>query len=190
MTVESHTGGAANDRFDGNALPNTLKGGAGNDRLVGADGNDTFDGGVGADLMSGDGGVDTSTYAGRLETLSVVIDGRFIDGGASDETGDGGTPDDLAGTENVIGASRADTLVGDGAANTLTGGPGADTLRGLAGNDLLRAKDGVADTAIICGAGTDTAEADSFDPVTTTGADAREGREVGLRRTLRTPRSA
>ncbi len=168
-TVEGLTGGGGDDRFTGNAAANTLRGGSGDDILNAGDGADTLDGGLGADLMVGEGGIDTTTYAGRTDALTVIIDGLGNDGGAGDDAAH-----DYVGTENVIGGNAGDSLTGDGLANILTGGPGSDTLRGLAGADLLRARDRVADALVECGAGVDRAEADPADNVTTLGAEACE----------------
>jgi DnaJ-class molecular chaperone len=77
------------------------------------------------------------------------MDGLSNDGGAGDETGDGGTPDDLY---VLVRVAEDERFLRDG-------------------NDTLRAKDGVADTEVNCGPGTDVAEADPSDPVITSGTD-------------------
>ncbi len=62
---------------------------------------------------------------------------------------------------SVNGGAGDDTLVGGSAKDTLAGDQGADLLQGLGGDDLLAARDGVSDTLIDCGAGTDRANLDS-----------------------------
>jgi Ca2+-binding RTX toxin-like protein len=66
--------------------------------------------------------------------------------------------------ENLIGSGNDDTLKGNSVANRLTGGLGADRLYGLGGTDTLIAKDGVKDTTLDGGSGTDTGTFDRVDP--------------------------
>ena len=54
-----------------------------------------------------------------------------------------------------------------GGRGDLTGGEGSDVLEGGVLDDTFRARDGSPDT-ILCGAGTDTVEADTLDVVSTT----------------------
>jgi Ca2+-binding RTX toxin-like protein len=98
--------------------------------------------------------------------VSVDIDNVADDGNASDATGS--TRDNvMTDIENVIGGKGADALIGSAAINSLTGGLGMDMLHGLAGNDTLFANDGIADSMLDCGAGTDSVHVDTADPATT-----------------------
>ncbi len=67
----------------------------------------------------------------------------------------------------MIGDGRANRLTVTGGRGDLTGGEGSDVLEGGALDDIMRARDGSPDT-ILCGAGTDTVEADTLDVVSTT----------------------
>jgi Ca2+-binding RTX toxin-like protein len=171
--VENVTGGLAADRLEGSAGANALVGYKGDDALVGKEGDDTLDGQSGADTMSGGPGTDKALYASR--TLPVTAD---IDGVADD-----GTTEDVSGTkrDNVItdiewlvGGAGDDTLTGSVWGSTIDGGKGADALIGLDRSDKLLSSDGVVDRQVQCGPGTDSADADSTDPVSTSGTDACE----------------
>jgi Ca2+-binding RTX toxin-like protein len=69
-----------------------------------------------------------------------------------------------SGDDSITGNAATNLLKGAGGADVLTGGPGKDTLEGGGGNDQLAARDGVADS-VRCGAGVDTATADTVDSV-------------------------
>jgi len=163
--VESAIGGVANDTLAGGASANVLIGAYGDDSLRGAGGDDTLygsdgvdiidggaeddllDGGSGPDALDGGDGTDRVSYASRLGSVTVDLDGLEDDGGVleSDRVG--------ADVESITGGSGGDRLTGNGAPNQLTGGPGADTLDGAGGDDEL---DGGADAdALIGGEGTD-----------------------------------
>ena len=150
----------------------TIRGGDGNDvicgdgahdYLGGGDGNDTLDGGAGPDRFSGGNGADTVTYA-RRGAVKVSIDGRANDGNSGD--GASATARDYVSStvENLIGGAGNDTLKGNSVANRLTGGLGADRLYALGGRDTLIAKDGVKDTTLDGGTGTDSGTFDGVDP--------------------------
>jgi Ca2+-binding RTX toxin-like protein len=141
----------------------TLTGSSAANVLYGSDGNDVLDGRAGPDRFSGGSGIDTVTYATR-GSVKVSLDGVANDG----NSGDGASPTarDYVSTtvENLIGGRGNDTLKGNSLANRLTGGLGADRLYGLAGSDTLIAKDGVKDTILDGGTGTDTGTFDAIDP--------------------------
>jgi len=152
-----------NDTIRGGGGYDVLCGDAGNDQMYGGDGNDILAGGAGPDRFSGGNGTDTVTYANR-GAVKVSIDGRANDGNSGD-----GAPttarDYVSSTvENLIGSDSNDTLKGNSLANRLTGGLGADQLYGHGGNDTLIAKDGVKDTTLDGGSGTDTGTFDRVDP--------------------------
>jgi acyl-homoserine-lactone acylase len=68
------------------------------------------------------------------------------------------------GNDRICGGDGNDRLAGGAGADILDGGTGSDNLNGNAHNDVLIAKDGVRDTRIDGGTGTDTATRDSDDP--------------------------
>jgi RTX calcium-binding nonapeptide repeat (4 copies) len=110
----------------------------------------------------------------------VSIDGVANDGKPPTQHYTGEHDNVETDVENVTGGDGSDTIVGSdphragrtpavGGQNVLTGGPGNDvidggggsvTLVGGTGDDQLRSRDGAADVDI-CGAGSDTANADT-----------------------------
>lgn len=173
-------GGAGNDYLKGGVGNDTLSGDAGDDILLGAEGSDRIYGGAGTDTM---------TYVdGRTSGVIVYL----LDDGATTKRYSGGavdfdsmeSPGDLIyGVERLYGTSQPDVLIGNSADNLLYGGGGtaSDQLLGLAGNDTLtanggasklsggdgndtlNARNGVADSRLDCGAGTDSANLDLLD---------------------------
>ena len=95
------------------------------------------------------------------------------DGGANENDSIGADVEDIEaaasanGTVTMVGDGRANRLTVTGGRGDLTGGEGTDVLEGGALDDIMRARDGSPDT-ILCGAGTDTVEADTLDVVSTT----------------------
>jgi Ca2+-binding RTX toxin-like protein len=146
--VENAIGGSGNDTMLGGALANVLIGGAGHDSIDGEGGNDTLDGGDGDDSLAGGAGTDIITYAGRVEPVTVTLDGLSGDGAVGE---DDTVRSDV---ETVVGGSGDDLLIGSPANDTLWGGPGDDTLHGEAGADVLNGDDG--DDLLEGGAGGDT----------------------------------
>jgi Ca2+-binding RTX toxin-like protein len=75
-----------------------------------------------------------------------------------------------AGFANVTQAARinggtgGDDLTGGEGPDSILGGLGVNLARGMVGNDRLSMRNGVRDTLIDCGDGTDTAVVDKVDP--------------------------
>ena len=143
--INGHDG---NDLLVGGKGHDRLFGGNGTDTMHGMNGNDLLDGGLGADNMFGGLGVDTATYATRVATVIVTIDGIANDGQVGE--GDNVRLD----VENLIGGRASDSLTGSAAANRIfgglgndriIGGAGADSLFGQDGNDIFFARDGIKD---------------------------------------------
>jgi serralysin len=76
VTVENATGGAGNDKLNGNEAANRLVGNAGNDSIAGGGGDDFILGGAGTDTMSGGAGNDLFRYTARTD--SAVGAGRDV----------------------------------------------------------------------------------------------------------------
>jgi len=172
------------DRLVGGAGNDTLYGGSGNDNLMGENGEDQLAGGTGADTLSGGADYDRAFYSDHAQAVVASIgNGEPDDGNSTD--GPTGARDNLSSTvEGLFGTADADRLTGSNAANVLNGlggndtlhgsygndylvgGSGADSLYGDAHDDALIAKDGVRDTRIDGGTGTDKATRDSGDPAT------------------------
>lgn len=181
--------GALNDRVtvasagaESVTLPTELSGGTGDDRLTGGAGDDTLIGGGESDILKGGPGFDTMPSPGRTNPLFITVnDGLRNDGEALDETkaavvsGSVRSRDDVAdGIERFQLSTAGDDIVGSPAAETLEGKDGPDTLEGKGGadsfdggnaDDLIIARDGAADTSIVCGPGNDRVVADPQDPV-------------------------
>lgn len=180
---------SGNDSLNGGPGNDTIDPGIGSDVVVGGPGNDTFRAGDESrvngqrgDAYDGGSGTDVLDYSRRTSNL-------FFNSGATESgpTGvSGAQRDRVSRTENVnlgsgndfvlslletLATRRYDGGAGDDRLNgasssrdTLIGGPGADRMHGFGGNDTIRARDGIADTTISCGAGTDFAEVDLRDP--------------------------
>jgi RTX calcium-binding nonapeptide repeat (4 copies) len=110
------------------------------------------------------------TISGRQERLKAGPNGPqnrgfpdtagggndFVRGGALPNTLDGGSGDDT-----VIGGNQKDVLHGDKGLIRINAG--VDSLGGGRGDDQLFARDGVADSGISCGDGSDSADVDLLD---------------------------
>jgi Ca2+-binding RTX toxin-like protein len=161
-TIEVIEGGPFGDRLVGDES---------NERLIGNGGDDTIDGGLGADEIFGGSGSDTVDYSRRTLGVSVDPEGATIpppdDGGPNEhdavsadiERVLGGTGDDT-----LIGGPGPQSLFGGNGADLLIGGPDPDLLVGDDGDDTLASADDVEDVDR-CGAGTDSAAADTLDTV-------------------------
>jgi hypothetical protein len=143
--------GVANDGPDAaNVEPDVenVIGGAADDRLTGSQAANSLSGAAGNDTLSGLAGSDT------------------LAGGTGNDTADGGDDADTlmgdAGNDVLAGGTGNDIVQGGAGNDDLTGGAGADHLIGGDDDDTLRARDGAADV-VDCGAGVDTAYADSVD---------------------------
>jgi Ca2+-binding RTX toxin-like protein len=152
-----------------------LRGGAGDDGLVDGPGTDEIFGEAGNDLLiatqlcegdtlDGGEGRDNASWA-KLEKLpsGLGVDAR-LDQGVAGEIGPGdevqcpgGTPDTLAGIEDLEGSPRSDVLVGDAGPNQLLGHQGEDSYFGGAGEDSILANSKSRDAVIDCGPDDDTA---------------------------------
>ena len=71
----------------------------------------------------------------------------------------------------TVTAATPATIHGGAGSDTVRGGPAADSLFGDAGNDKLYARDGVTDTRIDCGDGTDSADVDAAEAGGTIGCE-------------------
>ncbi|HEY0278182.1 MAG TPA: calcium-binding protein [Solirubrobacterales bacterium] len=182
-------GGEGDDELVGGEFSDdTLVDGPGNDVLRGGPGDDGLVDGPGADQIFGEGGNDlliaTALCEGdtldggegrdnaswaKLGTLpsGLGVDAR-LDQGVAGEIGPEdqvqcpptGTPDTLAGIEDLEGSPRTDLLVGDTGPNQLLGHQGEDSYFAGAGEDSILANSESRDAVINCGADTDTAIVD------------------------------
>lgn len=169
-------------RSDGD---DTLYGEGGSDVITGHWGSDLIDGGSGTDradygdkedfdpigvyldddTTKNDGGASDGTIGNR-DIVRTNVE-RVFGGAGADTISDDITSSSIANTFNGRGGSDvmsgglgADTLQGTDGRDTLTGGAGVDTLSGGNDDDQIFARDGTAETAIDCGAGTDSAQTD------------------------------
>jgi Ca2+-binding RTX toxin-like protein len=164
--------GSGNDTLNGDAGDDALEGFLGNDALRGGDGNDLLRPNTGTDTLTGGDGIDRAVYAEK-NTPRFSLDGLPNDGEAGENDLIGADVEDIegaapgSGTVTMVGDGRSNRLTVTGGRGDLTGGEGTDVLEGGALDDIMRARDGSPDT-ILCGAGTDTVEADTLDVVSTT----------------------
>jgi hypothetical protein len=164
-------GGAGEDTLDGGAGDDDLDGLGGDDNLLGRDGDDILKPNSGKDTVSGGDGIDTALFGLRNAPV-FSLDNRANDGEsnpaendliASDvENVDAGAFG--GGVVTMTGDPRANKLSINGGRGDITGGEGSDVLEGGTLDDVIHARDGSPDT-VICGAGTDTVEADTLDIV-------------------------
>jgi Ca2+-binding RTX toxin-like protein len=155
--------GSAPDLLCGGPGADRVTGSPGNDKLNGGDGNDYVDGGNGADLEQGNAGDDR------------VGKGSFADADRANDVSKGGTGNDTLaagwGKDKLYGEAGADTLYDEecDGPTVLNGGGGKDYLEswsssfeGWHGNVCSSVADRVAG-----GNGTDTAQVDRLDSVST-----------------------
>jgi Ca2+-binding RTX toxin-like protein len=170
-------------RSDGDDI---LNGGGGSDVITGHWGSDVIDGGTGTDRADygdkedfdpigvsldddttrNDGGASDGTIGNR-DIVRTNVE-RVFGGAGADTISDDITSSTVANTFNGRGGSDvmsgglgADILQGFDGRDRLTGGPGVDTITSGNDDDQIFARDGEAETAIDCGAGTDTAQTDA-----------------------------
>lgn len=150
---------------NGHGGPDELRGGEGNDLFLSTS---ICDG----ELLDGEAGIDNASWA-RLGPSGVAarLDvGKVGDYGAPGEPGcKSGTPDTMAGIEDLEGSEFADLLVGDSGENQLLGHKGPDEYLAGAGPDRILANSEDSDPVIDCGADEDLAV---IDIPTATYADA------------------
>lgn len=117
----------------------------------------------GVNTLTGSGGPG-GTFTGSL-TLRAGDSGDSLTGGDGNDTLVGGAGNDNVngrdGDDTLDGGDGNDRLAGNVGNDAITGGAGADELIGSAGDDTFHAVDGVADTTLSGGPGTDTAYFDS-----------------------------
>jgi len=173
------TGGAGDDRLDGDDGNDTLNGGLGNDtffdsgevgsdKYYGGDGNDLFYLDAGVDSAVGDAGNDTFYLsedasaadavngATGIDTVSFyeMFQSVYVNLTTQTENDGGARNDRFTSVENLGGTIYDDVLIGSAGANVLDGESSDDVLKGLDGNDRLIGGGG-SDT-LIGGNGVDT----------------------------------
>jgi Ca2+-binding RTX toxin-like protein len=189
-SIETLTGGAGYDTFDGSASTNgvTLVGAGGNDSLIGGSGTDSITGNSGADFI--DGGANVDTLLGGLGNDTFVArgtdiaNGEVINGEGGIDTIQTDNDIDLAATNNITGIENIVLLGGVGLfvtgtnedniitgtntadiagvpGDTLCGAGGNDKIYGLAGNDCLVG--GALIDQLYGGTGNDSLVIDGFD---------------------------
>ena len=103
-----------------------------------------------------------------LVNLSRMFINATENGGSGNDTLIGSGADDVlngeAGDDSLDGGGGNDNLLGGDGDDTLTGGDGVDVLQGEAGNDTLDAIDGIADSLLDGGGGSDVVRRDRVDP--------------------------
>jgi Ca2+-binding RTX toxin-like protein len=174
-TIENVIGTDHDDVLVGSNDDNELHGGAGADSLTSR--NDALTP-VG-DLLVGGTGVDSYAHVGVAPAIvSFAADSAGVTVAGTAATVAEGTETLLAVHQTIIGSPFADTLTGTIASedlrggdgnDTINGGGGADSLRGEGGADTIDARDGVVDTLIDCGAGSD--DIARFDTLAAGGVD-------------------
>jgi Ca2+-binding RTX toxin-like protein len=164
----SLTGGAGNDRIEGNGSANvlsgaggndTLIGGGGDDTLLGGDGNDFLEGGAGFDSMVGGAGNDTYVFTsngdrvvettGRDLLISFVPALGLVEVSLLVEDVQLG---EAPGVLSVLANDLDNRLTGNSLGNTLFGAGGNDFLDGQGGNDTTLGGPGN-DTHVVSEAG-------------------------------------
>jgi Ca2+-binding RTX toxin-like protein len=177
VTAGAVTGGVGNDTLAGGPGPvvlsgddahDALTGGPGGDDLSGGAGRDSLEPGPGTDVISGGGDFDIVSYADRLATVRVSLDGQSNDGQAGENDHLGGDVEGILageGDDELVGGVGANDIDGNAGSDVIDPGPGNDVVHGGSGNDRIHARDGAVDQ-IYCGAGNDQAILDAFDSAT------------------------
>ena len=183
------TGGTGRDTITGGNGNDTLEGGGGNDIVAGGAGADQFDGGHGDDLLRFDN-LDTSVVGGPGRDRAVVTNAtgganlnlglgqiEFVDATSSsfNNTFNAG---DAAWNVNIVGGSGNDSILGGKSVDILSGGAGKDTIVGGLGNDTI---DGGAGADALDGSeGNDTLQFDNLDTAVVGGAGTDSANAAGL----------
>jgi|GEM_PF-2090059 len=180
------TGGTGKDTITGGNGNDTLEGGGGNDVIAGGAGADLIGGGHGNDLLRFDN-LDTSVVGGPGKDTAVVTNAtgganlnlaigqiEIVDATSSTFNNTFNASDALwnvniysgSGNDLILGGKSVDILSGGAGQDTIIGGLGNDTLLGGTGADSVDGGDGNdtlqfdnLDTAVVGGAGTDSANA-------------------------------
>jgi Ca2+-binding RTX toxin-like protein len=106
-------------------------------------------------------GTDTPTCFGKPATKVGTDAANTINGGSGADVIVG-----LGGNDKIDGKGGKDVICGGGGNDTLTGGPAVDKFDGGGGNDTLFTKDGLKETTVKGGAGTDRVRKDKSDKTT------------------------
>ena len=106
-------------------------------------------------------GIATPTCFGKPATKVGTDAANTINGGSGADVIVG-----LGGNDKIDGKGGKDVICGGDGNDTLTGGPAVDKFDGGDGNDTLFAKDGLKETAVKGGAGTDRVRKDKSDKTT------------------------
>lgn len=170
--------------IQGGSGDDQLFGGSGYDAFDGGPGADTISGGD--SYYTGD----AVSYETRTAAVDVTLDGVANDGEAGEHDNvmqdievvyGGAGPDRLVGDQTdqagpwanfyalvgwggddvLIGGSASESIAGWDGNDTLIGNGGDDHMFGSAGDDSLSARDGIPETTLECGAGSDSAQVDT-----------------------------
>jgi Ca2+-binding RTX toxin-like protein len=168
LSDDSLVDGPGNDVLRGGRGDDGLVDGPGADEIFGEEGNDLLIATAlcEGDLLEGGEGRDNASWAKLAQPSGLGVDARLdVDKAGQIGAGDqvecpGGTPDTLAGIEDLEGSPRSDVLVGDAGPNQLLGHQGEDSYFAGAGEDSILANSKSRDAVINCGADTDTAIVD------------------------------
>jgi len=183
--VDDVLGGRGNDTIDLGASNDSAGGGPGTDALTGGDGDDSLASGPGDDTLRGGAGNDT--LRGECDEQPCapgeVPGADDVDGGdgfdlfvyetfadTEDVTitlEDNAANDGQAGESDNVRSNVEDVRVSGPGAAVLTGSSAVNTLSTGDGDDTINSRDGNLDR-VACGAGTDTATADTLDIVDAT----------------------
>jgi hypothetical protein len=183
--VEHVIGSPMRDVIDGSRATSSaqvFEGLAGDDVMIGNTGDDVFVAGTeadGADVIEGGAGKDAVDYSGRAEPVTVRLGNGVADDGEAGERDavagvevvrGGGDADELVAAPNTLrtphelyGGPGPDVLEGGDGGDTLDGGPSSDVVKGFAGSDRLHMRDGLFDSFIDCGIGSDSVVIDQID---------------------------
>ncbi|MFZ5961526.1 Ig-like domain-containing protein [Thalassococcus sp. BH17M4-6] len=159
--LDTFTGTAGPDTFDGGDDADTISGGAGSDTLEGGIDDDIISGGDGADLITDEQGSDSITGGAGDDTIVAGVD-TFSDYEGDDPAFPltfGGTtflsdPNPTDGLDTVLGNLGDDVISTGDDADSIEGGAGNDTLDGGIDDDTIRGNND--DDSIIGGHGSDS----------------------------------
>ena len=124
LTAGSNVGTAGTFEFS------VRSGGAGNDRIDGDNGADTIDGGDGNDRITGLGGDDVLLGAGGIDWINGGDGNDRVDGGDGNDKLNGGLGDDI-----LFGGGSNDIYIGGAGIDTFQVTTGTDWIGDLALND-------------------------------------------------------